>query len=227
MLCSKTPRMHKECKSRFRRIPSMTLGFVVTSCYRLLLWLFVVRKDGEFILHTRYFRILGFDHFCTSFLYPVRWSPYFSWCGGTCKDQYLSILGHTMRYLCDVNWGHLITCLVFQKFSSVILSSNAILFDRPITQAWIYFTSLLAYAPLDVVWAHLYSCVGLASRAWLLACPNTLSFCLSSVHFLQHFIFISVYHILQFCIFHNVSVVIPLMIWVSICYVACVGMNAL
>jgi hypothetical protein len=141
MFCSKTPRMHKECKSRFRRIPSMTLGFVVTSCYRLLLWLFVVRKDGEFILHPRYFRILGFDHFCTSFLFLARWSPYSSWCGGTCKDQYLSILGHTMKYLCDVSWGHLITCLVFQEISNAILSSNAVLFDGPITQAWIYFTS--------------------------------------------------------------------------------------
>jgi len=141
MFCSKTPRMHKECKSRFRRIPSMTLGFVVTSCYRLLLWLFVVRKDGEFILHIRYFRILGFDHFCTSFLFLTRWSPNSSWCGGTCKDQYLSILGQTMKYLCDVSWGHLITCFVFQEFSSAILFSNAVLFDGPITQAWIYFIS--------------------------------------------------------------------------------------
>jgi hypothetical protein len=46
------------------------------------------------------------------------------------------------------------------------------------------FTSLLTYAPLDVVWAHLHSCVGLASRAWLLTRPNTLSFRLSSIHFL-------------------------------------------
>lgn len=24
------------------------------------------------------------------------------WCGGTCKDWYLSLLSHTTRYLCDV-----------------------------------------------------------------------------------------------------------------------------
>jgi len=140
MFCNKTPRMHRECKSKFRRIPSKTFGFVVTSCYRLLLWLFVVRKDGECILHKRYFRILGFDHLCISFLFLARWSPYSSWCGGTCKDLYLSILGHTMRYLCDVTWGHLITCLVFQESSNVILFSNVVLFDGPITRAWIYFT---------------------------------------------------------------------------------------
>ncbi len=44
---------------------------------------------------------------------------------------------------------------------------------------------------------------------------------------LQHFVFISVYHILQLCIFHNVSVVIPLMIWVFVCYIVHVGVNAL
>jgi len=45
--------------------------------------------------------------------------------------------------------------------------------------------------------------------------------------FLQHFIFILVYHILWLRIFHNVSVVILLMIWVSICYVACARVSAL
>ncbi len=37
--------------------------------------------------------------------------------------------------------------------------------------------------------------------------------------FLQHFLFVSVYHILQFCIFQDANVVIPLMIWVYICYI--------
>ncbi len=48
-----------------------------------------------------------------------------------------------------------------------------------------------------------------------------------STIFLQHFIFILKYHILQSHIFHDVSVVIPSMIQVSICYVAHVGMSAL
>ncbi len=45
--------------------------------------------------------------------------------------------------------------------------------------------------------------------------------------FLQHFIFILVYHILWSHVFHDVNVVIPLMIWVSIRYVAHAGVNAL
>jgi len=48
-----------------------------------------------------------------------------------------------------------------------------------------------------------------------------------STIFLQHFVFILEYHILQSHIFHDVSVVTPLMIWVSICYVAHAGMSAL
>jgi hypothetical protein len=46
------------------------------------------------------------------------------------------------------------------------------------------FTSLLVVAPSNVVRAHLPSYVGLAARAWFLARPNTLSFHLSSTHFL-------------------------------------------
>jgi hypothetical protein len=46
------------------------------------------------------------------------------------------------------------------------------------------FTSLLANAPSNVVRAHLYSYVGLIARAWLLARLSTLSFHLSSTHFL-------------------------------------------
>jgi len=46
------------------------------------------------------------------------------------------------------------------------------------------FTSLLANVPSNVVRAYLCSYVGLAVGAWLLVHPNTLSFCLSSTHFL-------------------------------------------
>ncbi len=38
--------------------------------------------------------------------------------------------------------------------------------------------------------------------------------------FLQHSIFVSIYHSLQLNVFHDVGVVIPSMIWVSICYIA-------
>ncbi len=74
---------------------------------------------------------------------------------------------------------------------------------------------------------HLHSCVNLTIGAWLLAHPNTPSFCLSSTHvFIAFHICLSI-PILQFHIFHAASVVIALMIWVFICYVVCVGVNAL
>jgi hypothetical protein len=66
------------------------------------------------------------------------------------------------------------------------------------------------------------------SRIWLLTCFNTFSFCLSSTHFLYlHLIFISLYHILSLHIFHNISVVISLMILVSNYYVAHVKVSTL
>jgi hypothetical protein len=46
------------------------------------------------------------------------------------------------------------------------------------------FTLLLANVPLNVVQAHLHSCIGLTTRVWLLDRLNTPSFCLSSIHFL-------------------------------------------
>jgi len=74
------------------------------------------------------FRMLGFDCSCISFSFLVGWSFYFSWCGGTCKDWYLSFLGRITRYMCDVTWGHLITCLVFQKSNYIIPIFKCILF---------------------------------------------------------------------------------------------------
>jgi hypothetical protein len=74
------------------------------------------------------------------YCFLVGW-PYSSSCGGTCKDQYLSFLNHITGYLCNVTWGHLITCLAFWKSSSVILYSNAIFFDGSIIWAGIYFAS--------------------------------------------------------------------------------------
>jgi hypothetical protein len=90
------------------------------------------------------------------------------------------------------------------------------------------FISLLANV-LQMLCEHISVFVetGPITWAWLLTCPNTLSFCLSLTQFLQHYVFVSVYHILWLHIFHNVNVVVLLMIWVSICYVACARVNAL
>jgi hypothetical protein len=87
------------------------------------------------------FWMLGFDCFYTNLSFLAKWSPYSSWCGGTCRVWYLSLLGCIMRYLCDVTWGHPITYLTFWEFSGAILSSNAIFFDGPTTWIEIYFAS--------------------------------------------------------------------------------------
>jgi hypothetical protein len=89
-----------------------------------------------------FFKMLGFDHFCISFLFLARWSPYSFKCNGTCKYRYLSFLGRTLWYPCNVTWGCPITCFVFREFSSVILSSNAVFFNGPTTWVWIYFAFL-------------------------------------------------------------------------------------
>jgi hypothetical protein len=89
-----------------------------------------------------------------------------------------------MWYPCHVTWGRPITCLTFRKFSSVILSSNAVFFNGPSTRAGIYFA---LDVPLDVMRAHIRSCVGPAIEAWLLAHPNILSFCLPSTLFFMAF----------------------------------------
>ncbi len=55
--------------------------------------------------------------------------------------------------------------------------------------------------------------IGLVAWAWLLVRLNTPSFCLSLTQFLQSYVFVSVYHILWLHIFHDVNVVMLLMIW--------------
>jgi hypothetical protein len=84
-------------------------------------------------------RMLGFDCSYTIFSFLVGGSPYFFWCGGTCRDQYLSLPSNTTKYPCDVTWGHSITCFAFRNSSGAILSSNLLLFDGPTAQIGIYF----------------------------------------------------------------------------------------
>jgi len=77
-------------------------------------------------------RILGFDCFYINLSFPTG-SHYSSWYSRTCKNWYLSLLGSTTKYSCDVIWGCMITCFVFWMFSGAILSSNATFFDTPTT----------------------------------------------------------------------------------------------
>ncbi len=127
------------------------------------------------------FRMLGFDRSQISLLFLVGWSPYSSWCTGTCKDWYLSFPSRSTGYLCIVTWGRPITCLAFCKFNSAIISPNVVFFGTPTTRARIYF-AFNKYS-FDVMQTHLrfYACP--TTKAWLLACPSTPSFCLSFAHF--------------------------------------------
>jgi hypothetical protein len=84
-------------------------------------------------------RMLSFDRSYISFSFLARGAPYFSWCGGTCKDRYLSFPSDTMKFPCNVTWGCLITCLAFRNFNGAILFSNAVFFDGPTTWIKIYF----------------------------------------------------------------------------------------
>jgi hypothetical protein len=127
--------------------------------------------------------------------------------------------------MCNVTKGHSIACLAFWKFSGAILSSTTIFFNGPITQAWVYFAfNICSYK--RYVTASLFLCRS-SSRGLVIGLPITFSFLLSFVHFLQHFIFVLVYHILWSHIFHNVNAVILLMIWGSTCYIIRVRVNAL
>jgi hypothetical protein len=133
----------------------------------------------------RIFRMLGFDHFYISLSFPTRWSLYSSWCSGTCRDWYLSLLSCTMGYSSIIIWNCLITCLVFQKFTSPIISSNVVFFDRLTTWARIYFASNRCSFGCYVNMSSLLCSP--TTRAWLLGRPNTPSFCYPPPIFLQGF----------------------------------------
>ncbi len=126
--------------------------------------------------YPRLFRMLGFNHSCTSFSFPTRWSFYFFWCNGTCRDRYLSLLGRTIGYPCIITWGCSITCLAFRKSNGAILSSNVIFFYGPTTQVGIYFNNKCSF--------------GCHASTYLFLCKsnnmglvNTHSFHLSFTHF--------------------------------------------
>jgi hypothetical protein len=175
---------------------------------------------------SRFFRMLGFDQSYTNIRFPIGWSPYSSWCNGTCRDRYLSLLGCTIGYMCDVTWSRLITCLTFQKSCGAILSSNTIFLDGPIKWTRIYFASNRCSFGCCVSTSSLLcrsSNKGLVISSsyqpfiLFILCP----FSYNTPYSFRYTTF------LQFRMFHNASVVIPLMIWVFICYVAHVGVSTL
>jgi hypothetical protein len=80
--------------------------------------------------------------------------------------------------LFKIIWSHVLPFKspIVQSYSQMQFSLMDQLHEKKIP-------SLLANAPLGVTWTHLCYCVGPAIGAWLLACLNTPSFCLSSTHF--------------------------------------------
>jgi hypothetical protein len=147
----------------------------------------------------RLFRMVGFDYSCINISFLVGWSPYSSWCNGTCRDQYLSLLGHIMIYSNIVIWGCPITCFAFQEFSSAILFWNAFFFDRPTTWAKIYFTFSRCSFKCCVNMSSLLCRSSSKGLDYLVLAP--FHFVYPSPILLQHFVFVSVYHTSYNCTF--------------------------
>jgi hypothetical protein len=100
-----------------------------------------------------FFRMLGFDCFCINFSFPTRWSPYFFWCGGTCKNYYLSLLSCTTN-VATLLWESMRMRLTFPKWGlgslpglPTFLSSIAWV-KTPLIEA--FFVSLESYWSSDV-----------------------------------------------------------------------------
>ncbi len=89
------------------------------------------------------------------------------------------------------------------------------------------FISFLTNVPLNVVQTHLCSCVGPTAGLGYQLVLTPLQFVCPPPIFSQHFVFISIYHILQLHNFHDVSVVTPSMIWIPISCVTHAKVNAL
>jgi len=94
-------------------------------------------------------RVLNFDHSYISLSFLTRGTPYFSWCGGTCRDWYLFFPSNTMKYPCNVTWGCSITCLAFRNSNGAILFSNVVFFDGPTTWIGIYFVYIYLIDKLE------------------------------------------------------------------------------
>jgi hypothetical protein len=87
------------------------------------------------------FGMLNLDHSYTNLSFPTGWSPYFLDVVAhveICIFPFQVTVWDTCPMLPMVIWSHV---FFFWKFNSVILSSNVIFFDGPITQARIYFIS--------------------------------------------------------------------------------------
>jgi len=84
-------------------------------------------------------RMLSFNCSYINLSFLTRGAPYFSWCGGTCRDQYLPFqvtLWNTLAMLLEVVRSHV---LPFETLNGAILFSNVVFFDGPTTWIGIYF----------------------------------------------------------------------------------------
>jgi hypothetical protein len=94
-------------------------------------------------------------------LFPRGWSPYFSWCNGTCQDQQFSLIVNTIR-----SSNFITLCCPFLGLSVEHLMVHLYhhFFDGLFIEKWI--CQILIYAPLNTMWTCFQSCVSLAACVW-------------------------------------------------------------
>jgi hypothetical protein len=129
---------------------------------------------------THLFGMLASDCFYTCHLFPIRWSPYFSWCCDTCQNLHFFMFFNILKYSNFINPSYLFSCpfenLVVQSYLHLHVSLMDYLHEHE-------FATLLINVPSNITQTCFWFCASLAMNAWLLTCPITLAFCLSSIHF--------------------------------------------
>ncbi len=80
------------------------------------------------------FGMLGADCFYTCHLFPVKSSPYFFQCYGTCWNRHFSLLVHIMGYLNYTTPNSSFSNPRFWKFCGIAISSFTWFFYGPLTR---------------------------------------------------------------------------------------------
>jgi hypothetical protein len=106
-------------------------------------YLFIQRACPSFNGSTCYPYLLGMSSpkcYCICHLFPMKWSPYSSWCSGTYWNQHFSLPTSIIIYPNFITHVCLFLIPPFQKSCGTIISSLISLFDKPPTRG-IFHTS--------------------------------------------------------------------------------------
>jgi hypothetical protein len=122
-----------------------------------------------------FFEMLGVNHLYTCYLFPTRWSPYYFQCNDTCWNRHFSLPIGFIKYLSFITLDYLfLGPLPPWKSCGTIVSSLTSFFNKPLTRTKVCHTfnrcSFKRHASAIM-------------KAWLLTCPITPTFYLSSSHF--------------------------------------------